>query len=214
VVIPGFPNSGTVIILDISEADYSPSELEVCWPTQLGQTHCPACGQVGRYSRHSLYRKYHYQQQITILRVRCRGCRHTHAIMPSFSLPGTSIGTGEAEQYLLARARAGTALLEQGLHAGYPKLLERRFLVAISRAKALWPQAADERLSGLAWVCAVCGPTDRPLLALNRYALDHQVNAVCFCRVSILLFGRTAKTGCFSHTLDSAGNSPAQVDSG
>ncbi len=37
--------------------------------------------------------------------VRCRRCGQTHAVMPSFSLPGTSVGTAEAEGYMLKRHR-------------------------------------------------------------------------------------------------------------
>jgi hypothetical protein len=186
----------------------------------VATTRCPACGTAGRYGRHGRYRKYHYRDPISILRLRCRGCGRTHALLPAFSLPGTSIGTCEAQQYLLGRARglsraqAGAGLLGQGLHAGYPKQLERRFATAVQQAKALWPEAAVPSLSGLEWVTSACRDSARPLFALNRFALERGVNAICFCRASILLFGRSAGAGCFSHRLDSAPNPAVQVDSG
>ena len=79
--------------------------MEDHWPTLVGERSCPCCETVGQYGRHGLYSKYHFEKEIVILRVRCRGCEKTHALMPAFSLPGTSIGTEEAEQYLMARHR-------------------------------------------------------------------------------------------------------------
>lgn len=139
--------------------------------------------------------------------------------MPSFSLPGTSIGTKEAEQYLVARrggasrAQAGRALAACGVKEGYPKALEGMLETAVMRGKALFAQAADPRLSSLAWVEAVCGAADRPLFRLNRYALAHGVNALCFCRRSILLFGRNNVGGRTSHKQGSAFVDEPPVDS-
>jgi len=65
---------------------------------------CPACGST-RLGPHSSYQKYLYEQAITILRLRCRGCGRTHAVIPSWSLLDTSVGTAEVERYLLARER-------------------------------------------------------------------------------------------------------------
>ena len=158
---------------------------------------CPACGST-RLGHHSSYQKYWYEQRITILRLRCRGCGRTHAVIPSWSLPDTSVGTAEVERYLLARERGVSrteALAELrglGMHAGYGKQLERRLGVIVSRGKTLWPQATDPQLGGLAWVRAACAPrsTATPLLSLNHFSLAQRVNAICCSRVSILLFGR------------------------
>ena len=140
---------------------------------------CPACGST-RLGHHSSYRKYLYEQPITILRLRCRGCGRTHAVIPSWSLPDTSVGTAEVERYLMARERGvsrSVALEEprrRGMHAGYGKQLERRLGVIVSRGKSLWPQAADRQLGGLAWIRAVCTPrpTATPLLSLNHFSLE------------------------------------------
>lgn len=147
---------------------------------------------------HSSYQKYLYEQRITILRLRCRGCGRTHAVIPSWSLPDTSVGTAEVDRYLIARERgdsrpvAMAELRDRGMHAGYGKQLERRLGVIVSRGKALWPQAADLQLGGLAWIRAACAPRSAatPLLSLNRFSLEHRVNAICCSRSSILLFGR------------------------
>jgi len=69
-------------------------------------------------------------------------------------------------------------------------------IVAVNRAKAGWPQAAEEQLGGLAWIRAVCAPlgASTPLLSLNRFCLANHVNAVCLCRSSILLLRMAPKS--------------------
>ena len=179
----------------------------------------PCCGAVGRYRRHGSYRKYHWQERIAILRVRCARCGVTHALLPSFSLPGTSIGTAEAERYLIARAggisrsKASAELLSLGVWAEYPRRLEKRLEIAVNRGKALLVGAGEPELRGLEWIGSVCGPTDRPLLAVNRYGLAHRVNGLCFCRSTIHLFSRATEFRRFSHNRDSAGETVGFIDS-
>jgi len=140
--------------------------------------------------------------------------------MPSFSLPGTSIGTAEAEEYLkgryrgASRSKAGAGLLRGGLKGGYLKHLEKMFGVAISRAKALFATAADVELVGLEWIWAVCGKSERPLTDLNRFCLDGGTAPVCFCRSSMLIFDRRRVAGLSSHDLLSTEGSTAFIDSG
>jgi len=112
--------------------------------------------------------------------------------MPSFSLPGTSIGTEEAEGYLNARERgvgrgaAGKQLVDRGLSSRYPKQLDRMLSIAVTRAKALLPGQPHVLLSGLQWIRAVTESTQRPLWSVNRLCLSVGLNCICFCRVSIL----------------------------
>ena len=187
----------TIVILDIDQESYRFGELRDGWRDALEGLRCPACGST-RLGHHSSYQKYLYEQRITILRLRCRGCGRTHAVIPSWSLPDTSVGTAEVERYLIARERgdsrpvAMAELRGRGMHAGYGKQLERRLGVIVSRGKALWPQAADLQLGGLAWIRAACAPRSAatPLLSLNRFSLEHRVNAICCSRSSILLFRR------------------------
>ena len=179
---------------------------------------CPACGST-RLGHHSSYQKYLYEQPVMILRLRCRGCGRTHAVIPSWSLPDTSVGTAEVERYLKARERGDSramALAElraRGMHAGYGKQLERRLGVIVSRGKALWPQAAARQLGGLAWVRATCAPrsADTPLLSLNHFSLEHGVNAICCSRSSILLFTGQPRAALKRH---SAPNSDRRIVSG
>lgn len=162
---------------------------------------CPACSERGSFARHGTYAKYYYAEQIRILRLRCRGCRRTHALLPSFSLPGTSIGTEEAEEYLAARnqgigrGRAQRQLEALGVGGEYGKRLERMLAVAVSRAKALWADEPSSELIGLAWIAALTGSSERPLWSLNRLSLERGCNCLCFCRASILRFTfRSAST--------------------
>lgn len=166
---------------------------------------CPACGARGRFGKHAVYQKYHFTARILIQRVRCRRCGTTHALIPLFSVPGMSLGREEAERCLRARAQGasrGTAaseLIEHGWEIRVGKRLERKLATAVQRGKALWPEAADQRLESWAWIQAVCGSAEQPILRMNRFALEHQVNAICFCRAPILLFRVRVFAGLRSH---------------
>jgi hypothetical protein len=149
---------------------------------------------MGGFGRHAVYQKYHFARRIKIQRVRCRACRTTHAMIPRFSVPGTSLGTEEAEGCLVARSqgatrsKSGGPMVEQGMEGRTGRRLEKMLATSVARAKAIWPQAAEPSLQGLAWIDAVCGRPDHPILDFNRWALGHGVNAICFCRSSILFF--------------------------
>ena len=82
--------------------------------------------------------------------------------------------------------------------------LEKMLDTAVARAKAIWPQAASPSLHGLEWIAAVCGGVDHPIVDLNRWALAHGVNAICFCRSSILFFPARQSAGAHSHNPASA----------
>jgi hypothetical protein len=171
---------------------------------------CPACGQSGCLHRHGSYLKYHFRQQIAIVRVRCGHCRCTHALIPRFSMPGSSAGAAEVERYLIAReggvgrGRASVELVRRGMSDGYPKHLERMFATAITRAKAVLVGRGEEGLWGLAWVRSVVGHVEHPLVELNRFCLAHGVNGVCFCRASILIFSSLRVQRGVSHKSGSA----------
>jgi hypothetical protein len=160
----------------------------------LSQT-CPACAIKGQFGKHAIYQKYHFAEHIDIQRVRCHSCGTTHSLIPSFSVPDTSLGTKEAEGCLIARlngasrAVAARPLIEQGMESRSGKRLEKMLGTAVARGKAIWPEAAELTLEPLAWIHGVCGRVDHPILDMNRWALDHGINAMCFCRSSILFFG-------------------------
>lgn len=114
--------------------------------------------------------------------------------MPSFSLPGTSIGTEEAERYLAARdrgvgrGRAQRELEALGVGGEYGRRLEKMLAIAVSRAKALWVEESASELTGLAWIAALTGLSERPLWSLNQLSLERGCNCLCFCRATILRF--------------------------
>ncbi len=121
--------------------------------------------------------------------------------MPSFSLPGTSIGTEEAERYLAARdrgvgrGRAQRELEALGVGGEYGRRLEKMLAIAVSRAKALWVEEPASEFTGLAWIAALTGLSERPLWSLNRLSLERGCNCLCFCRATILRFTfRSAST--------------------
>jgi len=141
-------------------------------------------------------------------------------MIPSFSLPGSSVGTEETEGYLMARergvgrGRAAVELLRRGMGEGYSKHLERMFATAITRAKAVFADYGDGRLQGLAWVRSVVGHAEHPLVELNRFCLVHGANGVCFCRASILVFSRTPAKRLTSHEGGSAEGETTAVPCG
>ena len=144
------------------------------------------------------------------MRVRCRICRRTHAVIPSFSVPGLSVGSTEVEHFLSAReagqsrARAAAQLRDRGVSEHYPKRLERMFTTAIARAKASLPACGTKPLQGLAWVRSVVGNAEHPLVELNRFGLAQGINGICFCRFSILLFTAHSHRRGVSHKNGSA----------
>lgn len=193
--------------------------METAWREILRGVRCPACQCCSRFSRHGVYEKYHYRRLIAIVRVRCRGCSKTHALIPSFSLPGTSIGCGEVERFI--RARCGGAsrtvasldFLNAGFGEHYARFLERRVLIAIHQAKALFPQHGDHSLPPYRWLIGAAG-AERPVYTLNRLSIDRGWGAV-FCSLAVGA-GRRAKTAgrSGSHDTRTAGNPTALVDSG
>ena len=119
---------------------------------------CPACQAVGVLRRHACYWKYYYAQPLHILRCICGNCRVTHAIIPSFSLPGTSIGTQEAEVYLRHREggqgrgrAAGVFKGETAMSLNHPPVLDRAFRVAVERAKAIFVGRCTGRALRASW---------------------------------------------------------------
>jgi hypothetical protein len=159
---------------------------------------------------HARYAKYHFANSIEIQRVRCRRCGTTHALIPLFSVPGTSMGREEAERCLktrwegASRSAAGAELVQQGMEERSGRSLERKLAIAVERAKAIWPQAADTSFSAQEWIKAVCGSTAHPIAEMNRFALEHGVNAICFCRATILFFRPRIRGGRPSHKPASA----------
>ena len=156
---------------------------------------------------------------ISILRCKCTYCKTTHAIIPSFSLPGTTIGTEEVEGYLelreqgVGRSRAGEKLLELGMSETYCYYLDKTFKKAVARAKSLFKDAGDPRTAGICWIQEVTGNKGHPILSLNQFCIDNGVNAVCFSRTTIIIFRKKRAKNRFSHNALSCGEKGGVVDS-
>lgn len=214
------PALTVVILLDISAQDYSFSSLENDWHNLLSGRRCPNCGEAGRFARHAVYCKYHFRTQVEILRVRCARCRVTHALIPSFSLPGTSLGCEEVEVYLsardqgLGRAKAAHVSTLQAMEEHGAKRLERMLTVAVSQGKALLAGMGDPVAMGLGWIVSVCGENDRPLYRITCLGLQHGVNGLCFCRRWLLHYCRAQGGGHHSHNLSTPSGPPSVVESG
>ena len=120
------------------------------------------------------YVKYHFAKSIAMQRVRCRCCGTTHALIPLFSVPSTSLGREEAARCLNARregasrSAARTELVLLGMEERSGGRLERKLATAVERAKAIWPQAADARFSPHEWIRIVSGSTAHPIAEMNR----------------------------------------------
>ena len=189
------------------------------WTEYVALCVCPACGAVACLTRHARYSKHYFGEQIQIVRVKCRRCNVTHALMPSFSLPGTSGGTEEAERYLKrrqegqGRGTAGKELQELRVGERYGLQLEKRFQLSIVQAKALFAEAGDPYAQGLKWVESVVEEPCRPVYSLNCYCLQRGVNAVCFSRASILHFLPAEKRKSVSLNLGRFRTDAVRIDS-
>lgn len=175
---------------------------------------------LGGFSRHGVYEKYHYQRLIEILRVRCRRCRKTHALIPSFSVPGTSVGMKEVESFIFRRAagasrmEAGRHLSLQGLGEDYLRSIERRLLTGIHKAKALFPDRGDHTLSAWQWLIDVAEGSAHPVYRLNTLSTVAGWGAI-FCALAAEAGRRSSKAGPgISHNIASARMSGQSVDSG
>ena len=187
ITTPG-PVTSRVIILGISLEIYGLSFVEEHWESYVAASRCWGCGRTGCFLRHGRYWKYLYDRQIGILRVRCAECGKTHALIPAFSVPRSSVGTVEVEQYLsergagASRSKAAEVLGKKGLHAGYAKRLDRKLKVVTRQAKALWPSRGEVSAHGLQWIASLLGGEARPVVDLNRFTLEHGVNCLWYSR--------------------------------
>jgi hypothetical protein len=123
---------------------------------------------------HAWYFKYHQDVQIVIIRVRCLGCRRTHAIIPSFSIPHTSLDTQTVQCYLehrdagLSRQKSAIASGFDGYGLDFLRGLEKRFSTAVCRAKALYPDWGNEHLNGVTWLANATADQAPALAVLNE----------------------------------------------
>lgn len=140
------------------------------------------------------------------MRVKCNVCGTTHAIIPSFSLPGTSIGTEDAENYFLLRRNnisrqiAAKSIYSKGIRSfEHPKNLDKLLEKTINRAKAIFTEVGDHCLNGLAWIESVVGKGQDPITSFNNYCLSQNVNCIFFIRYNAIIFKKNKSENAFSH---------------
>jgi hypothetical protein len=208
-----------IIIFYIHKESYNFNELLQDFYKLFSNTICPACQEAGFLKKHANYEKYYYTVLIPILRCKCTFCETTHAIIPSFSLPGTSVGTKEVEEYLefrekgIGRGRAGKKLFERGMSKTNCYYLDKTFKRAVARAKTLFEDSGDSRKIGISWIQEVTGKKEHPILSLNQFCLDEGANVVCFSRVTIIIFRKKNANKRFSHNALSCAEKGGVVDS-
>jgi len=77
---------------------------------------------------------------------------------------------------------------DKAMSVNHPAVLDEAFRVAVDRAKAIFAGQVDDGLQGSAWIEALTGETDQPIVSLNQYCLEHRMNGVCLTRYTIHLF--------------------------
>lgn len=185
--------------------------VERTWRERIGCTPCPSCGATEQLARHGVYEKYLYFACVPILRLRCRACRCTHAVMPEFSLPGTSLGTVAVEGFIAARSEglsrrvAGSQLVQRGVFEGYLRRIEKLIHTAIHRAKALFGSLASQIGEPYRWLLAATAGDSRPVVMLNRRTIASGYGAV-FCCLAVGAGRRSRSSGIkISHDNATAG---------
>lgn len=163
---------------------------------------------MGNLKFHSRYTKYHYKDLIIIHVLKCRSCEKYHSLIPSFSLPGTSLGTKEVEQYTLnrnaglCRREAGVTLLEKGISFKHLAYIEKLMKVCLLRLKALIPQGlhTNKLLPGF-------------IFHFNHLCLQNRINAVFCNRVNILIFFKRKPGRICSNDMGTTGPPRSVLDS-
>lgn len=127
-------------------------------------------------------------------------CDCTHALIPAFSLPGTSIGTAEADKYLklrqkdVSQKKAALVFTDLGMNWNYGISLEKRFKQANRKAMVLFSNDRDILHNPLSLFQSDENLYDSPIFTVNSLFLKRGYNALYFSRNNILRI-REIKTG-------------------
>ena len=196
-ILPAFKNNSKLIV--ISESQYGNIVKATHSKEDFKDCICPICS-CSFFTYHCRYQKYYYQKLIFIIRVKCLICGCTHALIPEFSLPGTSIGTAEADKYLSARIKnvsqkkAAPIFTDQGMNRDYGIRLEKKFKQANRKAMVLFHGETDILHNPLLLFLSDENPYNSPILAVNSLFLKRGYNPLYFSRNNILRI-REIKTG-------------------
>ena len=120
-------------------------------------------------------------------------CARTHAIIPSFSVPGCSIGTKELNSFIQARNlgktvdEAGQCFIDAGMSPDYPESIHKKLKRFRSRIETVFTPITTlfENYSSL--IISLAGKSD-PARTLNDLCAVRGFNPVLFSRINILIF--------------------------
>ena len=154
---------------------------------------CPICGSVVVY--HATYSKHLYEMLIDIHRVRCKNkiCYRTHAIIPSFSVPGCSIGTRELNLFIQARNsgktvdEGGQCFVDAGMSADYPESIHKKLKRFRSRIETVFTPVTTLWVNYSSLIVGLAGKSE-PARQLNCLCAVRRFNPVLFSRINILAF--------------------------
>ena len=189
-ILPAFHKQIKLIV--ISDVLYGKTQKASHCKSDFQSCCCPVC-EANLFTYHCQYEKYHYNRRIRIIRIRCQGCGSTHALIPEFSLPGTSIGTQEADDYMKARARGvsqtkGAVIFTKcGLNQKYGISLEKRFSLAHQKSRALFPDTNDPFHNPVDLFFLNRENDENMVLSVNHRFSGRGFNPLYFSRSNILM---------------------------
>ena len=142
-----------------------------------------------------------------------------HSLIPSFSLPGRSIGMDDMEQFLfkinqdMSVYRAGKEVFPDWQQTNYIYKVFETLGDYVLKAKAIFPTAGDHNLSGFSWIQSVVGKQERIIYHFNLYCLENRVNCL-FCTHTRFLWLENRRTGAgFSHRNETNSIKPLVLNS-
>ena len=130
-------------------------------------------------------------------------CKKTHAIIPSFSVPGCSIGTKELDDFIKARAegktidKAGQCFIDAGMSPDYPESIDKRLKKYRTRIETVFAPIT-ERFSAYFFLILNIAGNATPVTKLNQLCKNRGFNPVLFSRINILTFHKNNSNPSFS----------------
>jgi hypothetical protein len=196
-IYPAFKKKQQLIV--ISESKYGNILKTTHNKKDFTDCICPVCTS-SLFTYHGQYQKYYYLKLILIIRVKCLICGCTHALIPEFSLPGTSIGTYEADKYLklrrnnVSQKKASRIFTDLGMSPHYGIDLEKKYKLANKKAMILFTEESDILHNPSLLYHSEDHQDISVILKVNYLNLNRGCNPLYFSRNNILRI-REIKTG-------------------
>ena len=130
---------------------------------------------------------------------------HTHAIIPSFSVPGCSIGTKELNHFIKAIGKgetieeAGQCFIDAGMSPDYPESIHKRLKRYRSRIETIFTPLIFLFASYSQLILQLTDNSIDPASKLHQLCYERKFNPVLFSRINILVFPENNLTHRFSH---------------